>query len=105
MPTRREPEVGAPGFADNAVLRPGQKRLLGAFARSPLAGGFYLSGGTALAAFHLFHRLSDDLRARFLGAAPSPAGLEMRMSVDPAEMGRFFGETARRWVRESLDEE
>lgn len=232
MPTRREPEVGAPGFADNAVLRPGQKRLLGAFARSPLAGSFYLSGGTALAAFHLFHRLSDDLdfftelevpveavleflggldmgvpdykhlfdrrifllpaapggalkveftrypfprreagaevggvridslrdilankllalternepkdfvdlyfglrapgapaidgllddaegkfgvrgvrhmlRARFLGAAPSLAGLEMRMSADPAEMGRFFGETARRWVRESLDEE
>lgn len=43
MPTPREPEVGAPGFADNAVLRPGQRLLLGAFARSPLAETFYAS--------------------------------------------------------------
>jgi predicted nucleotidyltransferase component of viral defense system len=48
-------------IAHNEVLRPGQKHLLEAFARSRLAGSFYLSGGTALAAFHLGHRLSDDL--------------------------------------------
>lgn len=42
------------------------------------------------------------LRTRFLEAPPPLAGLEMTASVDPAEMGRFFGETARRWVRESL---
>jgi hypothetical protein len=219
------------GFAADAILRPGQKQLLAAFSRSPLAGSFYLSGGTALAAFHLGHRLSDDLgffterevpveavleflrglemgvpdyqhlfdrrifllpaapgaalkveftrypfprreggseiggvridslrdilankllmltersepkdfvdlycgvhapgapaidalvddaekkfgvrgvrhmlRGRFLGAVPPIGGLEMRTSVDPAEVGRFFSETARRWVRESLDE-
>ncbi len=230
MPTPRKPEEAALGIDDNSVLRPGQKRLLGAFARSPLAGTFYLSGGTALAAFHLGHRLSDDLdfftelevpveavleflrglglgvpdyrhlfdrrifllpaapggalkveftrypfprceagsdigglridslrdilankllalternepkdfvdlycgvrapgappidgllddaerkfgvrgvrhmlRARFLAAVPPLDGLEMRASVDPAEVGRFFTETARRWVRESLD--
>jgi hypothetical protein len=231
VPTRRGPEA-APDFADNALLRPGQQALLGAFARSPLVGSFYLSGGTALAAFHLGHRLSDDLdffteaevpveavlaflrglemgvpdyqrlfdrrifllpaapggalkveftrypfprcegggevggvridslrdilsnkllalaertepkdlvdlycglrapgapaidglvedaerkfgvrgvrhmlRARFLGAVPSLGGLEMRASVDSAEVGRLFSETARRWVAESLDGE
>ncbi len=40
-------------LADNPILRPGQRRLLEAFAASPLARSFYLSGGTALAAFHL----------------------------------------------------
>lgn len=48
-------------FPDNAILRPGQKELLRAFADSPLSPAFYLSGGTALAAFHLGHRRSDDL--------------------------------------------
>lgn len=48
-------------IADSEVLRPAQKQLLSVFARSRLAGSFYLSGGTALAAFHLRHRLSDDL--------------------------------------------
>ena len=45
----------------DTILRPGQRQLLGAFSRSPLAGSFYLTGGTALAAFHLGHRVSDDL--------------------------------------------
>jgi len=219
------------GFAD-AILRPNQKRLLRAFSRSSLAGSFYLTGGTALAAFHLGHRVSEDLdffterdvpveavleflgglgmgipqyqhlfdrrifllpaapgsalkveftrypfprcasgsevdgvrvdslrdilankllalternepkdfvdlycglqaagapsidgliadaerkfgvggvrhmlRARFLGGTPPLGGLEMRTAVDPANVGRFFSETARRWVRESLPEE
>lgn len=61
MPTRRGPETHALDLADNAILRPCQKRLLAAFASSPLARSFYLSGGTALAAFHLGHRLSEDL--------------------------------------------
>jgi hypothetical protein len=45
------------------------------------------------------------LRARFLGPAPPTGGLELRTPVDPADIGRFFAATARRWVRESLDEE
>ena len=44
------------------------------------------------------------LRARFIGALPPLGGLEMRAAVDPAGVQRFFSETARRWVRESLDE-
>jgi hypothetical protein len=219
------------GIADNEVLRPAQKHLLSAFARSRLAGSFYLSGGTALAAFHLGHRLSDDLdfftefevpvevvldflgglgmgspgyqhlfdrrifllpqprgaalkveftrypfarreaglevdgirvdslrdilankllalterseakdyvdlyvglrapgapavdplvadaeqkfgvrgvremlRSRFLGPIPSSAGLELRTRASDAEIAGFFAATARRWVRESLDE-
>ncbi len=232
MPTRRGPEAAALDLADNPILRPGQRRLLEAFAGSPLAVDFYLSGGSALAAFHLGHRFSDDLdffterdvpvevvleflrglemgvpdyqhlfdrrifllpeapegalkveftrypfsrceagrdvagvridslrdilsnkllaltersepkdfvdiycgvgapgapaldplveaaerkfgvrgvrhmlRARFLAPVPPLGGLEMRIPVDPAEVGRFFRETARRWVRESLDDE
>jgi len=42
------------------------------------------------------------LRARFLGPAPLIGGLEMRIAVDPADVGHLFNETARRWVRESL---
>jgi hypothetical protein len=218
-------------IAGNEILLPAQKHLLSAFARSRLAGTFYLSGGTALCAFHLRHRVSDDLdffselevpveavldflgglnmgapdyhhlfdrrifllreargaalkveftrypfarceagleidgirvdslrdilankllaltersepkdfvdlyaglrapgapafdplvadaeakfgvrgvremlRSRFLGPIPSSAGLELRTSASDAEIARFFAETARRWVRESLDE-
>jgi hypothetical protein len=214
----------------DTILRPGQGQLLEAFSRSPLAESFYLSGGTALAAFHLGHRVSDDLDffterevpvevvleflrglgmgvpdyqhlfdrrifllpaapegplkveftrypfprcesgndvggvridslrdilankllaltergepkdfvdvycglqaaaapridalvddaerkfgvrgvrhmlgPRFIGAVPPLGGLEMRSTVDPAEVQRFFSETARRWVRESLE--
>lgn len=214
----------------DTILSPGQKQLLAGFSRSPLAKSFYLTGGTALAAFHLGHRVSDDLdfftdadvpveavleflrglgmgipqyqhlfdrrvfllpaapqgplkveftrypfprcesgsdaggiaidslrdilankllaltersepkdfvdlycglhapgapaidglvedaerkfgvrgvshmlRARFLGPVPSLGGLEMRTKLDPAEVRSFFNETARRWVRESLD--
>lgn len=42
-------------------LSPGQKRVLDALAASELRETFYLSGGTALAAFHLHHRTSEDL--------------------------------------------
>ena len=55
------PEASTLDFPDNAILRVGQKELLRAFVDSPLNAAFYLSGGTALAAFHLGHRRSDDL--------------------------------------------
>ena len=43
------------------VLTPAQRRLLAAIGRSGLRDDFYLTGGTALSAFHLRHRLSVDL--------------------------------------------
>jgi len=44
------------------ILTPLQRRVLDAvFAEEAFARAFYLTGGTALAAFHLFHRYSDDL--------------------------------------------
>lgn len=44
------------------ILSPEQQRVLDALAEEPtVTGAFYLSGGTALAEFHLHHRLSEDL--------------------------------------------
>jgi len=43
------------------ILTPFQKTLLKHIGQSPLAENFYLTGGTALAAFYLKHRLSEDL--------------------------------------------
>ena len=44
------------------ILTPRQRQVLEAvFAEEAFAQSFYLTGGTALAAFHLFHRYSDDL--------------------------------------------
>jgi predicted nucleotidyltransferase component of viral defense system len=44
-----------------AALSIGQKKLLGALARSPLRSTYYLSGGSALGGFYLRHRVSRDL--------------------------------------------
>lgn len=49
------------GLADNPILTEEQKRLLRLFMQSDLRQSFYLTGGTALSAFHLFHRVSEDL--------------------------------------------
>ncbi len=43
------------------LLTPLQWRVLKAFFAVPLFRGFVLTGGTALAAFYLFHRVSEDL--------------------------------------------
>ena len=44
------------------ILTPLQRTVLDAvFAEDVFAQSFYLTGGTALAAFYLFHRYSDDL--------------------------------------------
>src|SRR3989338_8242127 len=44
------------------ILTPLQRNVLDAlFAEEVFAESFYLTGGTALAAFYLFHRYSDDL--------------------------------------------
>ncbi|MBI4215554.1 MAG: nucleotidyl transferase AbiEii/AbiGii toxin family protein [Parcubacteria group bacterium] len=52
------------------ILTPQQKKLLEFFAHSKLAKQYYLTGGTALAAFHLKHRLSQDLDFFAKTAAP-----------------------------------
>lgn len=44
-----------------AVLTPAQEKALRIVAKEPRLKTFYLTGGTALAAYHLYHRVSDDL--------------------------------------------
>lgn len=46
---------------DNSILTPYQKIFLEEFAKSDLRHVFRLTGGTALSAFYLEHRLSDDI--------------------------------------------
>ncbi|MBI4715903.1 MAG: nucleotidyl transferase AbiEii/AbiGii toxin family protein [Nitrospirae bacterium] len=48
-------------IAENPILTREQKDLLRLFAHSPLSPLYYLSGGTALSACYLRHRLSEDL--------------------------------------------
>lgn len=43
------------------ILTNNQKTLLGEFSRQEFIKDFYLTGGTALAAFYLNHRYSEDL--------------------------------------------
>jgi predicted nucleotidyltransferase component of viral defense system len=44
-----------------SILTPLQRDFLDAFFARPAAQKFFLTGGTALAAFHLHHRYSEDL--------------------------------------------
>ncbi|MEW6214634.1 MAG: nucleotidyl transferase AbiEii/AbiGii toxin family protein [Nitrospirota bacterium] len=46
---------------DNPILTEKQKILLEKFAEWPQASQFYMTGGTALSAFYLQHRLSEDV--------------------------------------------
>jgi len=48
-------------IAENPILTSEQKSLLHSFSGSDLRFSFYLTGGTSLSAFYLFHRLSEDL--------------------------------------------
>jgi hypothetical protein len=43
------------------ILTAGQRGVISRVARSPLRPEFFLTGGTALSAFYLQHRYSDDL--------------------------------------------
>lgn len=43
------------------ILTPFQQRILTGIGHSDLAPSFYLTGGTALAVYHLQHRYSEDL--------------------------------------------
>lgn len=55
------------------ILTPFQKQLLKTIGNSALAPSFYLTGGTALAAFYLQHRFSEDLD--FFSADPNAVRL------------------------------
>lgn len=46
---------------EQEILKDWQKKVVDFIASSEKMGDFYLTGGTALAAFYLKHRLSDDL--------------------------------------------
>lgn len=46
---------------EQGALTPAQKIVIEKAANEPKLAGFYLTGGTALSAFHFFHRISDDL--------------------------------------------
>src|SRR5437867_13239390 len=48
-------------LAENPVLTPAQKILLARLGQSTLSEQFYFTGGTALAALCLQHRLSEDI--------------------------------------------
>ena len=48
-------------ISDNPILTDDQKKLLIHFRASPLCERFYLTGGTALSAFYLHHRWSEDM--------------------------------------------
>lgn len=43
------------------ILTPFQRQILKAIGHSPLRDEFYLTGGTTLSAFYLYHRYSEDL--------------------------------------------
>lgn len=49
------------GIDNNRILTPAQKLFLKKFIHSDLRNTFRLTGGTALSAFYLGHRLSEDL--------------------------------------------
>jgi predicted nucleotidyltransferase component of viral defense system len=49
------------GIRNNAILTSAQISLLEEFVESDLSDAFRLTGGTALSAFYLEHRLSEDL--------------------------------------------
>lgn len=49
------------GIKDNRILNDIQMRFLQEFVLSDISYYFRLSGGTALSAFYLEHRYSDDL--------------------------------------------
>ncbi len=49
------------GIEDNIILTQHQKEFLRVFSKSDIKNLFRLTGGTALSAFYLEHRLSEDL--------------------------------------------
>ena len=46
---------------EQTILNEEQKKIIASVAQEPNLSDFYLSGGTALAAYYFHHRISDDL--------------------------------------------
>ena len=46
---------------EQTILTDIQRQVLTEVANEPFLRDFYLSGGTALSAYYLLHRISDDL--------------------------------------------
>lgn len=79
---------------NNPILTEPQKMLLKKFIAWPQSSIFYLTGGTALSAFYLYHRLSEDLDfftkeeieaesiLSFLRSLPKVKELEMERKFD-----------------------
>ncbi|MBI4256536.1 nucleotidyl transferase AbiEii/AbiGii toxin family protein [Candidatus Uhrbacteria bacterium] len=60
---------------EQTILTPLQQQVLALVNQAPELNHFYLSGGTALAAFYLHHRFSDDLDF-FITEDPDPIAIE-----------------------------
>ncbi len=56
------------------ILKPWQESIIAAVAKEPALAQFYLTGGTALAAYYFQHRLSEDLDF-FVAEKPEPVFL------------------------------
>ncbi len=65
------------------ILSPLQRQTLAAIGQTPLGRSFYLTGGTALAAFYLQHRYSVDLD--FFTADPTAVARTPSMMVEIAQ--------------------
>ncbi len=91
--------------AKTEILTPLQKELLSALFSDPwFRRYFYLTGGTALSAFYLYHRLSDDLDffshdtelapvPKLLGGAAKKLNIEFKpVQTAPGFMRFFLGE-------------
>ncbi|MFP4031752.1 MAG: nucleotidyl transferase AbiEii/AbiGii toxin family protein, partial [Desulfococcaceae bacterium] len=84
------------GIDDNPVLTGWQKRFLREFIRSDLRETFRLAGGTALSAFYLHHRHSEDLDFFSGESVPMEALDGFLQSLDFVQNIRFFRRYDRR---------
>ncbi len=60
------------------ILTTFQKRILAAIGHSALAPSFYLTGGTALAVYHLQHRYYEQANQKHVGMTHYWLALAMR---------------------------
>lgn len=78
---------------ENPILSNEQKSLLRSLRDSVLCEQFYLTGGTALAAFYTRHRVSDDLGL----FSKEPFTAEDVIAVTRKRAGHLHSVNARRW--------
>lgn len=69
-------------LTNNPVLTTHQKKMLTLFFSAPLGQRFFLTGGTALSAFYLAHRLSKKWVQRFDFVQEQPILFGERKTVD-----------------------